>query len=120
MIDPTVRTSEKRAAEAGKPKAICVVHLFGVAADLVAILAIASAAGILRAEDFYKPAHAHIFDAVHALHATGPPVDAVPLPADPPPHRPPPTASPPSAAPPRSGGALRRTPGAAARPGLPP
>ena len=39
--------------------------------------AIASAAGVLRADDFYKPAHAHIFDAVHALYATGQPVDAV-------------------------------------------
>lgn len=39
--------------------------------------AIASAAGVLRAEDFYKPAHAHIFDAVHALYASGQPVDPV-------------------------------------------
>ena len=39
--------------------------------------AIASAAGVLRADDFYKPAHSHIFDAVHALYATGQPVDAV-------------------------------------------
>src|SRR5918994_6009063 len=39
--------------------------------------AIASAAGVLRADDFYKPAHAHIFDAVHALYAAGQPVDPV-------------------------------------------
>jgi replicative DNA helicase len=39
--------------------------------------AIASAAGVVRADDFYKPAHSHIFDAVHALYATGQPVDAV-------------------------------------------
>jgi replicative DNA helicase len=39
--------------------------------------AIASAAGVLRADDFYKPAHAHIFDAVHALYAGGQPVDPV-------------------------------------------
>ncbi|HEX5366516.1 MAG TPA: replicative DNA helicase [Acidimicrobiales bacterium] len=39
--------------------------------------AIASAAGVLRADDFYKPAHSHIFDAVHALYASGQPVDAV-------------------------------------------
>src|ERR687898_3428189 len=39
--------------------------------------AIASAAGVLRADDFYKPAHAHIFDAVHALYASGQPVDPV-------------------------------------------
>jgi len=39
--------------------------------------AIAAAAGMLRADDFYKPAHAHIFDAVHALYAAGQPVDPV-------------------------------------------
>jgi replicative DNA helicase len=39
--------------------------------------AIATAAGVLRAADFYKPANAHIFDAVHALYASGQPVDAV-------------------------------------------
>jgi replicative DNA helicase len=39
--------------------------------------AIATAAGVLRAEDFYKPAHAHIFDAIHALYASGQPVDPV-------------------------------------------
>jgi hypothetical protein len=32
--------------------------------------AIAAAAG-LRADDFYKPAHSYIFDAVHALYASG-------------------------------------------------
>jgi replicative DNA helicase len=39
--------------------------------------AISNAAGIIRADDFYKPAHAHIYDAVHALYATGQPVDPV-------------------------------------------
>jgi replicative DNA helicase len=39
--------------------------------------AIATAAGVLRADDFYKPAHAHIFDAIHALYAAGQPVDPV-------------------------------------------
>jgi replicative DNA helicase len=39
--------------------------------------AIATAAGVVRADDFYKPAHAHIFDAVHALYAAGQPVDPV-------------------------------------------
>ena len=39
--------------------------------------AVASGAGTLRADDFYKPAHAHIFDAVHALYASGQPVDPV-------------------------------------------
>ena len=39
--------------------------------------AIANAAGIIRAPDFYKPAHAHIYDAVHALYAAGQAVDPV-------------------------------------------
>jgi replicative DNA helicase len=39
--------------------------------------AIATAAGVLRAADFYKPANAHIFDAIHALYASGQPVDAL-------------------------------------------
>ncbi|MFP3901823.1 MAG: DnaB-like helicase N-terminal domain-containing protein, partial [Acidimicrobiia bacterium] len=39
--------------------------------------AIAVAAGVLRADDFYKPAHAHIYDAIHALYASGQPVDPV-------------------------------------------
>jgi replicative DNA helicase len=39
--------------------------------------AIATAAGLIRADDFYKPAHAHIFDAIHALYAAGQPVDPV-------------------------------------------
>src|ERR687894_1135595 len=39
--------------------------------------AIATAAGVLRADDFYKPANAHIFDAIHALYASGQPVDPV-------------------------------------------
>jgi replicative DNA helicase len=39
--------------------------------------AIATAADVLRADDFYKPAHSHIFDAIHALYASGQPVDPV-------------------------------------------
>ena len=39
--------------------------------------AIANAAGIIRAADFYKPAHAHIYEAIHSLYATGQPVDPV-------------------------------------------
>lgn len=39
--------------------------------------AIATAAGVVRTDDFYKPAHAHVFDAVHALYAAGQPVDPV-------------------------------------------
>lgn len=39
--------------------------------------AIAAASGVIRADDFYKPAHAHIFDAIHALYAAGQAVDPV-------------------------------------------
>ena len=39
--------------------------------------AIADAAGIVTASDFYKPAHGHVYDAVHTLYASGQPVDAV-------------------------------------------
>ncbi len=39
--------------------------------------AIASAAGVVNASDFYKPAHGHVYDAVHTLYAAGQPVDSV-------------------------------------------
>jgi replicative DNA helicase len=39
--------------------------------------AIAAAAGVVTASDFYKPAHGHIYDAVHTLYASGQPVDSV-------------------------------------------
>jgi replicative DNA helicase len=39
--------------------------------------AIAAAAGVVTAADFYKPAHGHVFDAVHTLYASGQPADAV-------------------------------------------
>jgi replicative DNA helicase len=39
--------------------------------------AIADAAGRVTATDFYKPAHGHVYDAVHTLYASGQPVDAV-------------------------------------------
>src|SRR5262245_54768902 len=39
--------------------------------------AIANAAGVIRADDFYKPAHSHIYDAIHALYAGGQAVDPV-------------------------------------------
>ena len=39
--------------------------------------AIADAAGAVTSSDFYKPAHGHIYDAVHTLYATGQPADAV-------------------------------------------
>ena len=39
--------------------------------------AIAEAAGRVTASDFYKPAHGHVYDAVHTLYASGQPVDSV-------------------------------------------
>ena len=39
--------------------------------------AIASAAGVVTSSDFYKPAHGHVFDAVHTLYASGQPADSV-------------------------------------------
>jgi replicative DNA helicase len=39
--------------------------------------AIADAAGVVSASDFYKPAHGHVYDAIHTLYASGQPVDAV-------------------------------------------
>jgi replicative DNA helicase len=39
--------------------------------------AIADAAGVVSASDFYKPAHGHVYDAVHTLYASGQPVDSV-------------------------------------------
>jgi replicative DNA helicase len=39
--------------------------------------AIASAAGVVTASDFYKPAHGHVYDSIHTLYASGQPVDSV-------------------------------------------
>src|SRR5262245_28254805 len=39
--------------------------------------AIASAVGLLTADDFYKPAHGHIFDAITTLYGLGEPADPV-------------------------------------------
>jgi replicative DNA helicase len=39
--------------------------------------AIADAAGVVSASDFYKPAHGHVYDAVHTLYASGQPADSV-------------------------------------------
>ncbi len=46
-------------------------------AMLLSAEAIASAAGMVSASDFYKPAHGHVYDAVHTLYAAGQPADAV-------------------------------------------
>ncbi|MSO87800.1 MAG: replicative DNA helicase [Acidimicrobiia bacterium] len=39
--------------------------------------AIAGAAGVVNASDFYKPAHGHVYDAIHTLYASGQPADSV-------------------------------------------
>lgn len=46
-------------------------------AMMLSATAIADAAGVVTASDFYKPAHGHVYDAVHTLYASGQPVDAV-------------------------------------------
>src|SRR6266498_422635 len=39
--------------------------------------AIAAAVETVRADDFYKPAHGHLFEAITALYAAGEPVDPI-------------------------------------------
>ncbi len=46
-------------------------------AMLISTVAVGVAAAALSADDFYKPAHGHIYEAVVALYATGEPVDAI-------------------------------------------
>src|SRR5688572_17517301 len=46
-------------------------------AMMLSPVAIGEAAGKVTATDFYKPAHGHVYDAIHTLYATGQPVDAV-------------------------------------------
>jgi replicative DNA helicase len=46
-------------------------------AMMLSATAIADAAGVVNASDFYKPAHGHVYDAVHTLYASGQPVDSV-------------------------------------------
>lgn len=51
-------------------------------AMLLTSAAIADAVELTSAEDFYRPAHAHVFDAVAALYGTGEPVDTVTVAAE--------------------------------------
>jgi replicative DNA helicase len=46
-------------------------------AMMLSSTAIADAAGMITASDFYKPAHGNVYDAVHTLYASGQPVDSV-------------------------------------------
>ncbi len=51
-------------------------------AMLLTAEAIADAVELTSAEDFYRPAHAHVFDAVAALYGSGEPVDSVTVSAE--------------------------------------
>ena len=44
---------------------------------MLSAAAIGEATGTVNTSDFYKPAHGHIYDAIHTLYATGQPADAV-------------------------------------------
>ena len=46
-------------------------------AMLLSSSAIADSMSVVSVEQFYRPAHAHVFEAIAALYATGDPVDAV-------------------------------------------
>src|SRR5688572_1880431 len=46
-------------------------------AMMLSATAIADAAGVISSSDFYKPAHGHVYDAIHTLYASGQPVDSV-------------------------------------------
>ena len=51
-------------------------------AMLLTSAAIADAVEVTQAEDFYRPAHAHIFDAISGLYGAGEPVDTVTVAAE--------------------------------------
>jgi replicative DNA helicase len=46
-------------------------------AMMLSAAAIGEVTGTVTASDFYKPAHGHVFDAIHTLYAGGQPADAV-------------------------------------------
>ena len=46
-------------------------------AMLLSAAAVASAVEVVSRDDFYKPAHGHIFDAITSLYGAGEPVDPV-------------------------------------------
>jgi len=77
--DPGFRTGPRgrKGLEARVPP-----HNIGAEASLLGAMllsrdAIADALEVVRAEHFYKPSHAHVFDAVCGLYATGEPADPV-------------------------------------------
>ncbi|HZD66096.1 MAG TPA: replicative DNA helicase, partial [Acidimicrobiales bacterium] len=77
MVQP-LQTRRSRAADGAR----AVPHNLEAEESLLGAMllsreAIASAVEVCTAEDFYKPAHGHVFDAVVALYGQGEPTDAV-------------------------------------------
>ena len=75
--DPRTEPRSHKGLEARVPP-----HNIGAEASLLGAMllsrdAIADALEVVRAEHFYKPSHAHVFDAVCGLYATGEPADPV-------------------------------------------
>ena len=75
--DPRTEPRSRKGLEARVPP-----HNIGAEASLLGAMllsrdAIADALEVVRAEHFYKPSHAHVFDAVCGLYATGEPADPV-------------------------------------------
>ncbi|MDQ2648391.1 MAG: replicative DNA helicase, partial [Actinomycetota bacterium] len=75
---PDDQEAPRRAAAAGRvPPHDLHAEESLLGAMMLSSEAIASAAGVVTASDFYKPAHGHIYDAIHTLYASGQPVDSV-------------------------------------------
>ena len=75
---PDVNESPRRSAPAGRvPPHDLQAEESLLGAMMLSTEAIASAAGVVNASDFYKPAHGHVYDAIHTLYASGQPADSV-------------------------------------------
>jgi replicative DNA helicase len=62
------------------PQAGKVLHDLQAEASLLGAMllsgeAVVTAVGLVSPDDFYKPTHGHIFEAIQALHAKGKPAD---------------------------------------------
>ena len=73
---PTTPTASRSAAVRVPPHDLQAEESL-LGAMMLSAGAIGDATGKVTASDFYKPAHGHIFDAIHTLYATGQPADAV-------------------------------------------
>jgi len=69
--------SQRRSAAARVPPHDLQAEESLLGAMMLSSVAIADAAGVVTAADFYKPAHGHVYDAIHTLYASGQPVDSV-------------------------------------------